>query len=133
MIASPISQSDLRLCASRAGLELICLVVLSLSFVSSVLAHPPATSADTFDKDHPEKFARGLELFKKSVRQTLVQHCLKCHGGQKVEAEFNLASRELILKGGTSGKVVEPGKAAASRLVQRLKHAEKPGMPFNGE
>lgn len=84
------------------------------------------------DKDHAEKMARGLALFKKHVRPVLVQQCVKCHGGESIESAFDLNDREKLLRGGSSGKVVEPGKGKAGALYARISHAKQPGMPFRG-
>ena len=42
---------------------------------------------------------------------------------------LDLTSREAILTGGDNGKVLQPGKAAASRLVQTLQPGADPHMP----
>jgi len=89
---------------------------------------PPAV-----EKDHAAKMAQGLAVFKKHVRPVLLEHCVKCHGGQTVESEFDLTDREKLLRGGSSGKVVEPGGVKSGALYDRITHARKPGMPFKGE
>jgi mono/diheme cytochrome c family protein len=38
--------------------------------------------------DHAEKMGRGLELFRAEVAPLLQEHCIKCHGGQKVKGDF---------------------------------------------
>src|SRR5262249_43387591 len=75
------------------------------------------------------RMAKGLELFKKTVRPILETKCLKCHGGKRVESEFDLSDRDGFLKGGTLGKVVEPGKSADSKLMKLLRHQQEPFMP----
>src|SRR5262245_6650318 len=77
--------------------------------------------------------AQGLSLFKKHVRPVLIAQCVKCHGGEAVESEFDLTDRDKLLRGSTSGKVVEPGKAKSGSLYERITHARKPGMPFKRE
>src|SRR4051794_10921317 len=62
-------------------------------------------------KDHAEQMSKGLDLFKKGVRQTLVDKCLKCHGGKSTEGEFDLSTRELLLKGGKSGVAILSGRS----------------------
>src|SRR5262245_37895922 len=94
-------------------------------------ANRALTAAD--DKDHAAKMAQGLVLFKKHVRSVLVAHCVKRHGGEAVESEFDLTDRDKLLRGGSSGKVAEPGKAKSGRMYERITHARKPGMPFKGE
>ena len=51
---------------------------------------------------------KGTALFKTSVRAILTTHCLRCHGGKKVESEFDMGTREKLLKGGHAGAVVVP-------------------------
>ena len=60
--------------------------------------------------DHATKMAASQALFKESVREVLVKNCLDCHGGAKTKSGLNLASRELLLKGGDRGDTVVPGK-----------------------
>jgi hypothetical protein len=71
----------------------------------------------------------GLKLFRTRVRPLLVQNCLRCHGGDNIEAGFNLATRDGLLTGGDSGKTVVPGDSAGSRLMKLVHHAEEPHMP----
>ncbi|HTI49921.1 MAG TPA: PSD1 and planctomycete cytochrome C domain-containing protein [Planctomycetaceae bacterium] len=92
---------------------------------------PDATQSE--EKDHAAKMAQGLGLFKQHVRPVLIAQCVKCHGGDAVESEFDLSDRDKQLRGGSSGKVAEPGKAKDGRLYERITHARKPGMPFKEE
>ena len=82
------------------------------------------------DKDHALKMVRGLELFKKSVRPVLVQHCLKCHGGEKTQAELDITDRDRLLKGGDGGPAIVSGEAKKSLLFRMVNHEKKPGMPY---
>ena len=83
--------------------------------------------------DHAEKMARGLKLFKNGVGQMLKQHCVKCHGGEKTRGDFDLTTREALLKGGSEGTAIVPGNANASRLLELVSHKEKPFMPAKAE
>jgi mono/diheme cytochrome c family protein len=85
--------------------------------------------ADTVPADHAERMAKGLELFKKEVRPLLDQHCLKCHGGEKVKSELDLATREGLLHGGKEGVAVRPFDAAGSWLMKLIRHEDDPAMP----
>jgi len=85
-----------------------------------------AKSADSSAKTS----AAGLELFRKDVRVILAHRCVECHGGSDTEAEFDLTTREGILKGGESGKPgLVPGSPEKSRLYALVTHAAKPHMP----
>ena len=96
---------------------LICFAPLGALFA----AKPPA--------DHAEKMKAGLALFKDTIRPALVESCLKCHGGEKVRADLDLSSRELLLKGGESGSTIDLAKPAESYLLLLLRHEEEPHMP----
>jgi mono/diheme cytochrome c family protein len=82
--------------------------------------------------DHSRSMARGLELFKGGVRETLVKNCLECHGGKATKGDFDLSTREALLREGAEGFNVVPGKSADSRLYRMVAHLEKPGMPKGG-
>jgi hypothetical protein len=73
--------------------------------------------------------SRGLELFEKEVAPILKEHCLDCHGGAKTKGEFDIANRDLLLKGGGDGPSVVPFHADQSRLLKMLRHEEDPAMP----
>jgi len=83
------------------------------------------------DPAHAARMAKSQKLFKATVRHALTAHCLKCHGGDKTEGEFNLTTREAFLKGGASGETVKIGKAHESFLADMLHHRVEPGMPQN--
>ena len=78
---------------------------------------------------HAQDMAKGLALFKSDVRAALTQHCLKCHGGEKVKGGLDLTTREGLLKGGEEGVVIVSGQSKASRLYKSITHATKPAMP----
>ncbi len=63
------------------------------------------------------------------VRPLLVDHCLKCHGGENVKGGLDLRTREALLKGGDSGPAVIPGNSAGSLLYKLVTHADEPAMP----
>src|SRR5258706_14723060 len=48
--------------------------------------------------------AAALEFFEKDVRPLLIAKCFDCHGGKKSKGGLRLDARELILKGGDSGR-----------------------------
>ncbi len=83
------------------------------------------------DPAHAARMAKSQKLFKATVRHALTAHCLKCHGGDKTEGEFNLTTREAFLKGGASGETIKIGKAHESFLADMLHHRVEPAMPQN--
>src|SRR5262249_7357375 len=123
-----------------AAFAIFTLVLSNLIAFGDELSDKKAAAPDgkpdgvqSVDKDHAAKMARGLTLFKKHVRPVLMARCVKCHGGEAIESEFDLTDRDKLLRGGASGKVVEPGQAKSGRLYERITHARKPGMPFKEE
>ena len=50
----------------------------------------------------------------------LESNCFKCHGEKKAKAELKLHTSADVLKGGKSGKLIEPGKSAESLIIKRL-------------
>ena len=97
---------------------LFCLVFLTQTAVVAPLsaAIPP---------DHAEKMKAGLELFRDRVGPVLRENCLECHGGKQVKGDFDLGSREKLLKS-ESVDLAHPGQ---SSLLKLMRHEEKPEMP----
>ncbi len=87
------------------------------------------TKAPDIPADHAARMVKGLDIFKKHVKPVLVERCLKCHGGRNVESELDLSERDGLLKGGTTGPAIVPGKARESLLVKLISHERKPHMP----
>lgn len=87
---------------------------------------------EPLDPEHARQMAVGRELFKSEVRTVFSGRCLKCHGGEKTEGEFSLATREALLKGGASGKAIELRKSSESLLVRLISHEDEPLMPEDG-
>src|SRR5258708_3205297 len=51
----------------------------------------PARAGDEpIAPDHARAMARGLDLFKSGVRETLSTACLECHGGKATKADFDI-------------------------------------------
>jgi hypothetical protein len=64
-------------------------------------------------------FAAAVD-YARDVRPLLKNKCYACHGRVKQEAGLRLDAGRLVLTGGEDGKVVVPGKGAASRLIARV-------------
>jgi mono/diheme cytochrome c family protein len=54
------------------------------------------------------------------VQPLLRSRCIGCHGPAMQQSGFRVDDREAALKGGYSGKVIEPGKASESALIHRV-------------
>ncbi|WP_165075009.1 PSD1 and planctomycete cytochrome C domain-containing protein [Paludisphaera rhizosphaerae] len=101
--------------------------LLALSASLALAAAFPAAGAKAAE-DASAKDAKpspeAVAFFETSVRPVLVESCQKCHGPEKQKADFRVDSREAILRGGSLGPAVVPGKPGESPLVQALAHAE---------
>src|SRR5262245_58033214 len=100
-----------------------CLFLLaSLTILGSAMlwAEAPKPPAQPFDKDHAAKMAQGVQVFKQHVRPVLMQRCLRCHGGKATEGELDIYSRESLLRGGSRGPAIVPGKARDSLLYKAV-------------
>ena len=94
---------------------------------ASVLAAPKVS------EKHASEMAKGLALFKSDVRALLMQHCVKCHGGDKIRGDLDLTTRAGLLKGGEEGPSIIPSKANESFLMMVLRHEEEPFMPAKAD
>ena len=98
-----------------------------LGWSASLLAAPKVS------EKHAAQMAKGLTLFKSDVRALLKQHCVKCHGGDKIRGDLDLTTRAGLLKGGEEGPSIIPGKADESFLMTVLRHEEEPFMPAKAD
>ena len=71
--------------------------------------------------------------FARDVQPVLKEHCVKCHGGDKIRGDLDLSTRAGLLKGGEQGPSAIPGKADESFLMTVLRHEEEPFMPAKAD
>lgn len=64
--------------------------------------------------------------FEHVIRPLLNAKCARCHGPETRKAELGLHSADAIRKGGESGEVIVPGKAAESPLFERVHAGDMP-------
>jgi hypothetical protein len=64
----------------------------------------------------------GLALFERTVRPMLVNHCVSCHGGDKIRGGLVLSTPEGLREGGDAGTVIQPGDPSGSRLLRALEY-----------
>src|SRR5690606_5345211 len=103
----------------RAAIRMIA--PLSLCALLSALRSPAAT---------PEQ----IEFFENRIRPVLAQECYECHSESgKRKGGLLLDSRPGWQAGGDTGPAIVPGDAAASLLIQSIRHAHADlQMPKNG-
>ncbi|MGK0188711.1 MAG: hypothetical protein ACI9R3_004524 [Verrucomicrobiales bacterium] len=85
--------------------------------------------AEEVPVDHATRMAASGEVFRTKVGPIFREHCLECHGGDKVKSGFSMANRAELLKGGDQGVAVVPQKPSKSPLVDYIRHKEEPFMP----
>jgi hypothetical protein len=68
---------------------------------------------------HAQPSAQAVD-YARDVQPLFRQFCYECHGSQRTRGQLRLDRKDLALKGGASGPVIEPGNSGGSRLVQRL-------------
>jgi hypothetical protein len=66
----------------------------------------------------------AIAFFENKVRPILDQRCVRCHGGEKVEGGLNFATRELMLKGGVSGAVIDWDNHLKSLLLVAVNYTD---------
>lgn len=105
------------------GLPRFTVMALAVFACSSLLA----------DEERPidpveQKLGRPVE-FDRDVLPMLRANCVACHNKGKSEGELNLESSQSIMKGGSSGALIVPGKPEESYLYQVASRTEESFMP----
>ncbi|QDT95893.1 DUF1549 domain-containing protein [Gimesia aquarii] len=62
--------------------------------------------------------------FAHEVMPVLQKHCAKCHTGDQKKGGLSMNTRAELLAGGESGKVVVPGDAAKSHMIELLESSD---------
>lgn len=74
--------------------------------------------------------ADQIRVFEEQVHPILANRCYSCHGPDTQESGFRMDAREAILSGGDSGEPgAKAGDAAASRIINAVRHAGDLQMP----
>ncbi len=72
--------------------------------------------------------------FAHEVQPILSKRCAKCHSGTQRKGGLSINSRQSLLSGGESGRVVHPGKSGDSPLMTRITATDNSErMPPEGE
>ncbi len=79
----------------------------------------------------------AVALYETTVRPILRANCIACHSSAAAASGLSLESREALLRGGNRGPALIPGDAAASVLLQAVRHSGElkmpPGRKLNAE
>ena len=94
-------------------------------------AEPPPKDLDLSKLPPP---ASAPVDFARDIQPLLTDRCVKCHGPEKQKSDLRLDAKAFAMRGGDSGKVIEPGKSAESRLIHLVAGLEEDTvMPPKGE
>src|SRR5688572_16607945 len=107
-------QSDLAARHKLRGLMIVYRRVLVGAFLMGAAAGPA----------HAQQITN--EFFEAKIRPVLAAKCYACHNSKMKEPKgyLMLDSREGVMKGGTLGPALVPGKPADSKLIHALKYAD---------
>src|SRR5438874_6596326 len=67
--------------------------------------------------------------FEKEILPIFRRNCLACHSATEAQGDLVLESPQTILKGGSEGPAVVPGKGRESRLLKLASKQKEPHMP----
>ena len=76
--------------------------------------------------------AQDAPSFAKDVAPIFNSSCAGCHGANVRMGSLSLDTYDAVEKGGTHGKVIEPGKSGESRLYLMITGKLAPKMPLSG-
>ncbi len=105
--------------------------------IALVVGISPSAAADA-PKEHdisklPPAASTPVD-FTRDIQPLLADRCVKCHGPEKQKADLRLDVKTRAMRGGESGKVIEPGKSADSRLIHLVAGLDEDTvMPPKGE
>jgi len=69
------------------------------------------------------------DFFEAKVRPVLAEHCFKCHGPKKQQANLRFDTRDDFFQGNEDGPIVVPGKPEKSRFIVSVLHEGDYRMP----
>lgn len=71
----------------------------------------------------------AAQFFDRRVEPVLRKRCLGCHNEELKNGNISFLNRDSLLKGGSRGPAVVPGKPEASILILSLRHNGELRMP----
>ena len=104
----------------------ICLLFVTALALALVLTAAAGERKPIDPSKLPPPSEKKDLAYEKDIKPILEQSCVKCHGPEKPKAKLRLDSLQGVLKGGESGRAVEPGDSAKSLLVHNIAHVGDP-------
>ena len=111
-------QKDHQLFMPSYGLVIVLIIVTG--HFGATLTHGEGFLTDVFKENKTLALNLDAPVFDQIVFPILDSKCTSCHNESKLKGELLLTSKEGILKGGESGKVVVNGDSENSLLIQNL-------------
>jgi YHS domain-containing protein len=102
--------------AARKGTKMLRTMRCAIGF--ALFLAWPVFSAERDQRTEIPPAAGRTVSFSKDVYPLLAARCGNCHTNGKRSGGFRMDSRELLLAGGDSGPVLQPGQSGESRLIQ---------------
>jgi len=115
-----------------SSLRIACVILLSCIH----FAQAPSAFAQSGSEplSAPQESAAQIVDFQRDVAPIFDQHCSQCHGSTKQTADLRLDLRAAILKGSSSGPILEVGHSGKSRLIEVVSGQDPDyQMPPEGE
>src|SRR4051794_3498104 len=98
-------------------------MILSAFFLGALVASSSIKAADGAPKEKITYADHVAPVFR--------ARCGTCHNPDKAKGGLNLDNFSAAMRGGGSGKVIEPGDAENSSILGVITHKEEPKMPPN--
>jgi hypothetical protein len=73
--------------------------------------------------------ANDVRFFDERVAPIIEKRCLGCHNEELKNGNISFLDRDSLLRGGTHGPAIVPGKPASSLLIVALRHEGQLQMP----
>lgn len=110
----------------RADFHITSTVLLA-ALLGAGLSSPAAADEEAIA---PEEIKLGRPVeFERDIYPILQANCIACHNRAKSEGDLSLEDGESIMKGGSSGAVIVPGKPDESYLYNVASRKEESFMP----
>lgn len=105
-----------------------------LAMLAAFFAVAPALGDDRFPPIVPAKLDRDTPVvYQEEIEPIFEDRCIYCHSGNLTEGKFDMGTYQSLMKGGKSGKAIEPGKSEESLLFHLSTRNKKPMMPPRSE
>jgi len=96
-------------------MKLLLTLAITAAFATAALADLELGDASKL----PPAAKKAGVTYDKDIKPILEKSCVKCHGGEKPKGKYSMESLASILKGGSEGASIVPGKSDKSAFVHQ--------------